>query len=62
MARVVECFYDYGSPTSYLAAARLPAIARTALDLPEECWSNLAPGFALACSRHETQYARLFRS
>ncbi len=27
MARVVECFYDYGSPTSYLAAARLPAIA-----------------------------------
>lgn len=42
--------------------ARLPAIAHTALDLPEECWSNLAPGFALASSRHETQYARLFRS
>ncbi len=27
MARTVEFFYDYGSPTSYLAAKRLPAIA-----------------------------------
>ena len=42
--------------------ACLPAIARAAVVLPEECWSNLAPGFALASSRHETQYARLFRS
>lgn len=41
---------------------RVPALALAALDLPEERWSNLAPGFALASSRHETQYARLFRS
>jgi urease accessory protein len=25
-------------------------------------YSNFAPGFAIACSRHETQYTRLFRS
>jgi len=42
--------------------ARLPAIARRALALEPEAWSNLAPGFALASCRHETQYSRLFRS
>lgn len=25
-------------------------------------YSNFAPGFAIACSQHETQYSRLFRS
>ena len=25
-------------------------------------YNNFAPGFAIACSRHETQYSRLFRS
>lgn len=30
--------------------------------LPESDYSNLAPGFAIACSQHETQYSRLFRS
>jgi urease accessory protein len=28
----------------------------------ERAWSNFAPGFAIACARHETQYSRLFRS
>jgi urease accessory protein len=42
--------------------SRLPAIARDALALPEDDWHNAAPGFAIACSRHETQYTRLFRS
>lgn len=42
--------------------ARIPAIAAHALELPEADWSNYTPGFALACSRHETQYSRLFRS
>ena len=41
---------------------RLPAVAQQALELPEERWSNFAPGLALASSRHETQYSRLFRS
>jgi urease accessory protein len=42
--------------------ARLPATALRALSLEPEAWSNLAPGFALASCRHETQYSRLFRS
>jgi urease accessory protein len=35
---------------------------RTAVSLPNEEWSNFAPLFAIASSRHETQYTRLFRS
>lgn len=41
---------------------RLPAIVERALALPENEWSTSAPGLAIASSRHETQYARLFRS
>lgn len=41
---------------------RLPDIAARASALHPEAWSNLAPGFAIACCRHETQYSRLFRS
>lgn len=42
--------------------ARLPGIAQRALTLDAGAWSNLAPGFAIASCRHETQYSRLFRS
>lgn len=41
---------------------QLPAIAENAMTLPESEWSSGAPGFAIACCRHETQYSRLFRS
>lgn len=41
---------------------RIPAIVERALKLDEESTSNFAPGFAIACARHETQYSRLFRS
>lgn len=41
---------------------RLAAVCDQAAGLPEEQWSNFAPGFALASSWHETQYSRLFRS
>jgi len=41
---------------------RLPAIAQRAPTLDAGSWSNLAPGFAIASCRHETQYSRLFRS
>ncbi|MBL8373155.1 urease accessory protein UreF [Accumulibacter sp.] len=41
---------------------RIPAVVQRALALPEAEWSNFAPGLALASSRHETQYSRLFRS
>lgn len=30
--------------------------------LPESEWKNFAPAFGLACTAHETQYTRLFRS
>lgn len=41
---------------------RIPPLARHALTLPENAWCNYNPGLALASSRHETQYTRLFRS
>ena len=41
---------------------QIPAVAATALTLPEAAWSNFTPAFALASTRHETQYSRLFRS
>ena len=41
---------------------RLPALVERASGLAEEDYSNFAPGFAIACCNHETQYTRLFRS
>jgi urease accessory protein len=41
---------------------RIPRLAALAASLPEARWSNYTPGLALASSRHETQYTRLFRS
>ena len=46
--------------------SRIPALVERALQLDEDGYSNslsnFAPGFAIACARHETQYSRLFRS
>lgn len=41
---------------------RIPAVVEQALALDVPEFFNFAPGFAIACSRHETQYSRLFRS
>lgn len=41
---------------------RIPAVVERALTLAETDYSNFAPGFAIACCNHETQYTRLFRS
>jgi urease accessory protein len=43
-------------------AASLPAMVERAAMLSDEDLSNQAVGLALASSRHETQYSRLFRS
>jgi len=40
----------------------ISALAAAALATPIESARNFAPGFAIACARHETQYTRLFRS
>ena len=41
---------------------RLPAVVERALTLADADYSNFAPGFAIACCNHETQYTRIFRS
>ncbi|MFP5417872.1 MAG: urease accessory protein UreF [Gammaproteobacteria bacterium] len=41
---------------------RIPALAEAAADSPIDATHNYLPAFAIACSRHETQYTRLFRS
>ncbi|MDP1525790.1 MAG: urease accessory protein UreF [Rhodocyclaceae bacterium] len=41
---------------------RIPVVVERAIALDDDNYSNFAPGFAIACARHETQYSRLFRS
>lgn len=43
-------------------ATAVPEVADAAAALADDELSNFAPGLALASSRHETQYSRLFRS
>ena len=43
-------------------AGGIPQIVERALALPDDALGNFAPGLAMASSRHETQYSRLFRS
>lgn len=40
----------------------IPEVAVRSADLDADACCNFAPGFAIASSRHETQYSRLFRS
>jgi urease accessory protein len=42
--------------------ARIPAAVERARTIADEDVCSFAPGLALASSRHETQYSRLFRS
>ena len=42
--------------------ARIPELVDTARNMSDDAISTFAPGFAIACARHETQYSRLFRS
>jgi urease accessory protein len=42
--------------------ALLPEIAGDALAMQDDSLSNFSPALAIASSRHETQYTRLFRS
>lgn len=41
---------------------RIPDVVARARALAPEDWNSFAPGLAIASSRHETQYSRLFRS
>lgn len=51
-----------GQRILFALGATLPAMAETAESVGDEEIGSFAPGLALACSRHETQYSRLFRS
>jgi len=42
--------------------SRIPREVERACRMPDDAIANLAPGLALLCARHETQYTRLFRS
>jgi len=42
--------------------ADLPEFATRAMQLEDDDLTNFSPGLAIASSRHETQYSRLFRS
>jgi urease accessory protein len=42
--------------------AKLTAVAVHAMQLTDDQLSNYCPAWAIASSRHETQYSRLFRS
>jgi urease accessory protein len=42
--------------------ARIPAVVTVARSIADEDMSTFAPGLAIASSRHEMQYSRLFRS
>lgn len=44
------------------SGADLSSIADEAMAAEDATLANFAPGLAIACSRHETQYSRLFRS
>jgi urease accessory protein len=43
-------------------AAKLPGLVSAVMTMADEEISNYGPMFAIACSQHETQYSRLFRS
>jgi urease accessory protein len=40
----------------------IPGLVTAASTIADEDIATFAPGFSLACARHETQYTRLFRS
>ena len=51
-----------GQKILFALGATLPSMAQAAESVGDDDIGSFAPGFALACSRHETQYSRLFRS
>ncbi len=51
-----------GQRIMFALGARIAPIVARAQQLSARDYSNFAPGFAIACSQHETQYSRLFRS
>jgi urease accessory protein len=51
-----------GQRLQFELGARLPEVLTKAIDLPDDQIGAAAPALAIASSRHEIQYTRLFRS
>jgi len=51
-----------GQRILFALGQEISALVQQAVTLSSLDFCNFAPGFAIACSRHETQYTRLFRS
>ncbi len=51
-----------GQRLLHALGAKIPAVVAAARSTPDDDVASFAPGLALASSRHETQYTRLFRS
>ena len=51
-----------GQRLLHALGARIPGVVERARRLSDDDVTSFAPGLALACARHETQYSRLFRS
>jgi urease accessory protein len=60
--RLVPLGQSSGQRILAAAVARIPAIVRAGLALPDDQIGWGAPGVALGSALHETQYSRLFRS
>ncbi|MEK9719533.1 MAG: urease accessory UreF family protein, partial [Quisquiliibacterium sp.] len=60
--KVVPLGQAAGQRMLMTAGTLIPPIVEQAQTLPTDAMSNFAPGFAIACARHETQYSRIFRS
>jgi urease accessory protein len=60
--KLVPLGHSAGQRVLARLVALLPSVADAALQTGEEGLSNFSPALAIASSRHESQYTRLFRS
>ena len=51
-----------GQRILFSLSEQIPEVATQAAAMRDEDVGSFAPGFAIFCSKHETQYSRLFRS
>lgn len=60
--KIVPLGQTAGQRILLVLGERIPDVVARARALAPEDWNSFAPGLAIASSRHETQYSRLFRS
>ena len=60
--KIVPLGQTEGQQLLMLLSTEIPNIVHCGLQIPDTEIGAASPGFALACSMHETQYTRLYRS